>query len=223
VRTRFKELGLDVTGDPAVLGRFWADVTGLEYVEVDDPDNPGDVRGTEEGMGIALGRAPEPTTVKHRVHLDVHAGSVQDVLDLGATIAPGYEGTEKWTVLLDPEGGELCVFVREDVPAYRAFELVVDAVDPAGIAAWWGERFDVPVRNEGEPWHWLADVPGMSFESMVFQPVPEPKTVKNRLHWDVHGDVAELLAAGATLLWELPRWTTLADPEGNEFCVFAPR
>jgi hypothetical protein len=125
--------------------------------------------------------------------------------------------------MADPEGGELCVFVREEVPAYRAYELVVDAIDPAAIAAWWGEAFGVPVRNEGEPWHWLEDVPGMSLESMVFQPVTEPKTVKNRLHWDVHGDVEELVAAGATRLWELPGWTTLADPEGNEFCVFVPR
>ena len=42
----------------------------------------------------------------------------------------------------------------------------------------------------------------MPFEALVFQPVPEPKTVKNRLHWDVYGDVAELLDARRTLLWE---------------------
>ena len=63
----------------------------------------------------------------------------------------------------------------------------------------------------------------MPFESMVFAPVPEPKTVKNRLHWDVYGDVDDLVARGATPLWEMPRWRVLADPEGNEFCVFAPR
>ena len=55
---------------------------------------------------------------------------------------------------------------------------------------------------------------------MVFAPVPEPKTVKNRLHWDVYGDVGELEAHGARTLWEMPRWTVMADPEGNEFCVF---
>jgi hypothetical protein len=227
VTARFKELSLDTTGDPAELGRFWAAVTGCEYVvngtEALEEGNPGDVVGAEEGMGIAIGLVPEPKTVKNRVHLDVHAGSVQEVLDLGATIAPGYPDTDAWTVLLDPQGNELCVFVREEVPAYRSYELIVDAVDPAGIAAWWAEAFGVPVRNEGQPWSWVADVPGMPFESVLFQPVPEPKTVKNRLHWDVYGDVQVLLDAGATLLWELPRWTTLADPEGNEFCVFAPR
>ena len=56
--------------------------------------------------------------------------------------------------------------------------------------------------------------------TMDFVPVPEPKTVKNRLHWDVVGTVEEFLDRGATHLWDRPRWSVLADPEGNEFCVF---
>ena len=63
----------------------------------------------------------------------------------------------------------------------------------------------------------------MPFESMLFDPVPEPKTVKNRLHWDVYGDVDELRRAGRHPLSDQPRWTVLADPEGNEFCVFPER
>jgi hypothetical protein len=51
--------------------------------------------------------------------------------------------------------------------------------------------------------------------------VPEPKTVKNRVHWDVYGTVEEFLDRGATRLWDTPGWVTLADPEGNEFCVFS--
>ena len=54
--------------------------------------------------------------------------------------------------------------------------------------------------------------------TMDFVPVPEPKTVKNRLHWDVVGTVEEFLDRGAPT-WDLP-WTVLADPEGNEFWVF---
>jgi hypothetical protein len=42
------------------------------------------------------------------------------------------------------------------------------------------------------------------------------------VHWDVVGEVDALLDAGATHLWDTQRWTTLADPEGNEFCVFPP-
>jgi len=55
--------------------------------------------------------------------------------------------------------------------------------------------------------------------------VPEPKTVKNRVHWDVFGDVDRLVEAGARVLRERGgdiSWTVMADPEGNEFCVFDP-
>jgi hypothetical protein len=58
---------------------------------------------------------------------------------------------------------------------------------------------------------------------MVFGAVPEPKTMKNRIHWDVWGDTETLLGAGATLLRARDTeigWDVLADPEGNEFCVF---
>jgi len=221
--TTFKELCLDTSGGGQELGRFWARATGCEFAPGRSAQDPGDVVGTEEGMGIAMCPVPEPKTVKHRVHLDVHTDAVESLLAWGATRAEGYDETDRWTVLLDPEGGELCAFVRDEVPAYRTYELSVDSADPARIAGWWGEVFGVPVRNEGEPWSWIGGVPGMPFESMVFAPVPEPKTVKNRLHWDVYGDAEDLVARGATPLWEMPRWRVLADPEGNEFCVFPPR
>ena len=57
--------------------------------------------------------------------------------------------------------------------------------------------------------------------------MPEPKTVKNRIHWDVEAaDVQPLLDRGATVLREpddVICWHVLADPEGNEFCAFVPR
>ncbi len=210
---------MDTAAGGTELGRFWAAVTGCTYVEPSSPGDPGDVVGEVEGMGIAICPVPEEKTVKHRVHLDVHTYSVDSLLALCARLAPGYGG-DPWTVLLDPEGGEFCAFVREgELPSYRVYEVIVDAVDPESIARWWADAFGVPVRNEGADW-FIADVPGMPFESLLFGPVPEPKTVKNRIHWDVYGDVEEFIAAGATVLAELPRWTVLADPEGNEFCVF---
>jgi hypothetical protein len=57
--------------------------------------------------------------------------------------------------------------------------------------------------------------------------VPEPKTVKNRVHWDVNVEsVDALVAAGATILRPRDdeiRWSIMADPEGNEFCAFEPQ
>ncbi|RIV41643.1 VOC family protein [Micromonospora radicis] len=44
-----------------------------------------------------------------------------------------------------------------------------------------------------------------------------------RIHLDLaigDGELDAILAAGATVVRTLPRWTVLADPEGNEFCVF---
>jgi hypothetical protein len=62
--------------------------------------------------------------------------------------------------------------------------------------------------------------------------VPEPKTVKDRIHLDLQRDldaagrqieVERLIALGATKLWDGQQgpssWVTLADPEGNEFCI----
>lgn len=65
---------------------------------------------------------------------------------------------------------------------------------------------------------------------LLFIAVPEPKTAKNRAHLDLVPDtlrddeVERLLALGATLHEDHRRpdgsgWATLADPEGNEFCV----
>lgn len=65
---------------------------------------------------------------------------------------------------------------------------------------------------------------------LLFQTVPEAKTVKNRVHWDVRLDGrdkdevrAELEARGAKFLWTASQgpheWHTMADPEGNEFCI----
>ena len=211
---------MDTAGSGSELGRFWAAVTGCSYAEPSSPDDPGDVVGEEEGMGIAICRVPEERSVKHRVHLDVHTDSVESLIALGARPAPGYGG-DPWTVLLDPEGGEFCAFVRDgELPAYRTYELTVDAHDPEAQARWWAEVFGAQPTNGGEEYWSVGGVPGMPFESIVFDPVPEPKTVKNRIHWDVYGDVDVFTSAGAKVLAERPRWTVMADPEGNEFCVF---
>ena len=65
---------------------------------------------------------------------------------------------------------------------------------------------------------------------ILFQTVPEEKTIKNRIHWDVRlagtdkdEARAALEARGATFLWTASQgphsWHTMADPEGNEFCI----
>jgi hypothetical protein len=66
---------------------------------------------------------------------------------------------------------------------------------------------------------------------MLFIPVPEPKTVKNRVHLDVtpvdrtrDDEVERLVGLGATIVSDHRKpdgtgWVVMGDPEGNEFCV----
>jgi predicted enzyme related to lactoylglutathione lyase len=63
---------------------------------------------------------------------------------------------------------------------------------------------------------------------ILFQKVPEPKVAKNRAHIDFDADdpeaeVERLVGLGGSKLASHSlgsfRWTVVADPEGNEFCV----
>ncbi|MGI8614354.1 MAG: VOC family protein [Nocardioidaceae bacterium] len=152
----------------------------------------------------------------------MHGSSVDDLVALGATVLD--DQSFRWTVLADPEGGEFCLFLREQPPEQRLYEIGVDAADPATVATWWAETLGGRLVHEERGFSWVGDIPGAPFDSLDFAPVPEPKSVKNRIHLDLlTDDVDRLLASGATLL--RPRddeiqWSVLADPEGNEFCAF---
>ncbi|MFC9690378.1 VOC family protein [Kribbella sp. NPDC056951] len=214
---RFKDLCIDTNASSPMVA-FWADVLGLTV----PADNPTVLLGDTPEKTIWMNVVPDPRTTKNRVHLDVHTSSIDDLVAAGATVQGEHP---HWTVLTDPEGGEFCGFVRERVPAYRLMELVVDSVDAKAQAEWWAGVVGGDLGSSPDnPWYWLENVPGLPFTYWVFVPVPEPKTAKNRVHWDVSAPALQpVLDAGATLL--RPRdneigWHICADPEGNEFCVF---
>jgi hypothetical protein len=217
----FKDLCIDAA-DPEVQARFWAAALGLRA----EPTGS-DFRLVDEVPEHTLwvNRVPEPRRAKQRVHIDVHVAAVSDLTELGAAIV---DDAQPWTVLADPEGGELCAFVRDTdaLPDYRIYEVVVDAADPVAIASWWAERYASDVcHDQDRGFSWIDGASGMPWP-MVFQAVPESKTVKNRMHWDVWGETDDLLAAGARLIRKRDDeigWDVLADPEGNEFCVFPHR
>jgi hypothetical protein len=223
---RFKDLCID-TGASETLGRFYAGVLGLTF---EPHEAAGMLTGTAPTQRIWMNVVPEAKSVKHRVHLDVHCASIEGLVAAGARVLESAETFGRpWTVLADPEGGEFCGFVREpdELPDYRLYEVVIDTVDPHAAAAWWAETLGATLGGNAEKgWWWLEDVPGLPFNGWSFVPVPEPRTVKNRVHWDVfvgEGGVETLTAAGATLLSEpTPEsgWWVMADPEGNEFCAF---
>ncbi|PAZ10971.1 glyoxalase [Streptomyces sp. SA15] len=109
-------------------------------------------------------------------------------------------------------------------------QVVVDAADPVTLGRWWAEALGWVVLNDSAEEYEIRPekdrMPGL-----LFVPVPEGKTVKNRLHLDFRPDdqaaeVARLLALGARhadVGQGEQRWVTLADPEGNEFCVLGER
>jgi hypothetical protein len=221
---RFKDLCIDAV-DPAALAAFWGAALGLAVERLDD----GDARltGPTPQHTIWVNRVPEPKTVKHRMHLDVNTGSVEELVVLGATVIDA--DSFSWTVMQDPEGGEFCAFVREGDIGSRLYELAVDTGDSPEhalrIATWWADMLGAQAVDSGRGFAYVEGIPGAPFESIDFAPVPEPKTVKNRIHLDVTTpDLDRLVAAGATVLRAQDDeigWSVLADPDGNEFCAFS--
>jgi hypothetical protein len=113
----------------------------------------------------------------------------------------------------------------------RFKDLALDASDHQALADWWctvlGYERRTATPGEEVPEHWPVPIrdPAGEGPTIWFNRVPEPKTVKNRMHIDVRGTTEELLALGARLLRRHDadlEWDVLADPEGNEFCVFPP-
>ena len=108
----------------------------------------------------------------------------------------------------------------------RASNFCIDAADRYAQSMWWAkvlEDFTVEDDWEMKPYDEECGLAGPDDRYLLFLKVPEPKTVKNRIHWDLWGDTRDALAAGATLLRAEDddiRWDVLADPDGNEFCIF---
>ncbi|HEX2551065.1 MAG TPA: VOC family protein [Nocardioidaceae bacterium] len=220
---RFKDLCIDAA-DPGVLGAFWAGALGLELHTQESGDTY--LTGPTKEHTVWVNRVPEPKTVKHRMHLDVATGSVDELTALGATVLDAE--SFRWTLMADPEGGEFCAFVREGEIAQRLYEVVIDTGDSAEaahrIASWWADLLGAHLVDDERGYSYVDRVPGAPYGSLDFVPVPEPKTVKNRIHLDVTtGSVDDLVAVGATVLRAKDDeigWTVLADPDGNEFCAF---
>ncbi|MEH0416415.1 VOC family protein [Streptomyces sp. B21-083] len=109
-------------------------------------------------------------------------------------------------------------------------QVIVDAADPAALGRWWAEALGWSVVDDSPEEYEIRPTPDQ-LPGLLFVRVPETKSVKNRLHLDFRPDdqqaeVDRLLALGARHAdigqGEQP-WTTLLDPEGNEFCVLSAR
>jgi hypothetical protein len=218
----FRKLCVDAL-EPNALGPWWSQVLDREWHAY--PNGEGGVFGATQGHTVWFNRVPEPKTVKQRVHLDIYATSLAELESIGSVVVEPQRDGWGWTVMADPEGGEYCAFIRDELPVDRLHGLVVDCAEPTAIAQWWADVYGAELVHHASGYSTVQNVPGMPILTMDFVPVPEPKTVKNRIHWDVTvPDIESLVDAGATVLRRPDDdigWTVMADPEGNEFCAFS--
>lgn len=109
--------------------------------------------------------------------------------------------------------------------------VTVDCTDPQRLAAWWAEAIEGSVVNL--PGGDFVLVARENWPALGFQRVEHPTPGKNRVHLDLmasdlDSEVRRLTDLGATetarhVLGPGFRWVVLADPDGNAFCVAAPR
>jgi catechol 2,3-dioxygenase-like lactoylglutathione lyase family enzyme len=111
--------------------------------------------------------------------------------------------------------------------------ITVDSTDAHRLARFWAGVLGWNVYFDDDPEVLLAPTypPGGHAPTMLFIPVPEPRTAKNRMHIDLQptdrtrdDEVLRLLDLGATIVEDHRTddglgWVWLADPEGNDFCV----
>jgi predicted enzyme related to lactoylglutathione lyase len=105
----------------------------------------------------------------------------------------------------------------------------IDAIDPDRLAVFWGEVLGTEVAETSDAGRFVF-LGGANGHVVGFQRVPEPKSVKNRVHLDIRVDDLQeatdaVLALGGAwngeeLRLDDARWRTLTDPEGNEFDIF---
>jgi Glyoxalase-like domain len=216
----FRRIRVDSTA-PATAGPFWATILGLRW----QPDESGD-GGLYDASGrcaIWIDQVDALNLVKRRVHLDMYASSLSALIDLGSRVVLPEGDDRRWTIMADPEGGEYCAFLRADPPRETLHGLVIDCADYAAQARWWATLYGGQV-TDADGFSTVTGVDGVTF-TMDFTPVPEAKSGRNSIRWDVTARVDDLLAAGATVVRE-PAGTDgghlLADPEGNEFAAFPP-
>lgn len=116
------------------------------------------------------------------------------------------------------------------VPRMSIRSFTIDSPDPYRIAQWWCQAFGVPPSPEDFPDDPAALCDLGDGPRLLFERVPEPKTVKNRAHIDILAglrrdeEVERLIGLGASMYEDHRRpdgsgFVVLTDPDGNEFCV----
>jgi predicted enzyme related to lactoylglutathione lyase len=113
----------------------------------------------------------------------------------------------------------------------RISSIAIDAVNPSVVAEFWCSVLGWKIIEHSDQGLSIAAADG-TWPIIDVLPVPEAKSVKNRLHLDLRADgvttadeLQRLLKLGASRVdvGQSPdvTWVVLADPEGNEFCLLS--
>jgi hypothetical protein len=105
-----------------------------------------------------------------------------------------------------------------------------DCADPVRLAEFWSRATGYGIADQTADMVILS--PGKDRRpNLIFMRVPEPRTVKNRVHpdfrvEDIEAEVIRLIDLGASRGESHEEagfaWTVMRDPEGNEFCIGRP-
>jgi hypothetical protein len=100
-----------------------------------------------------------------------------------------------------------------------------DAADALALARFWAAALGSDVDEDSTADKAFVEAAGWGAPNMWFNRVPEGKTAKNRVHFDLRApgpmadEVARLERLGASVLGRHESLTVMQDPQGNEFCV----
>ncbi|MGW0737022.1 VOC family protein [Streptomyces sp. NPDC002851] len=107
-------------------------------------------------------------------------------------------------------------------------QIVVDCREPKTLVRFWAQLLGGDPVDRARDWSHI-ELPG--FVRLAFQPVPESKATKNRLHLDIAVDDIETSATaavrlgavkvGETVTDDQGSFQAMLDPEGNEFCFIS--
>ena len=230
--------------DPQRVAQFWARLLGWEPTE--EPDDPeGAVAlARSDGTGFWLRFAPtsEAKSLQNRIHFDLTSASPEEQEDTvaralrlgGRAIDIGQGPDAEHVVLADPEGNEFCVIeAGNSFLADCGFLGAVNCDGTRDVGYFWSRALGWPLvwdqdeetaiqSPEGGPkitWSGPPLMPRPSKTRQRFDVAPAPGS-------DQQAEVERLISLGAKRIdigQGAVSWVVMADPDGNEFCVLAPR
>lgn len=229
---RLEAIALDVADAPTVAA-FWARL--LEREVVAEPDGAL-LPGTETQVGLRFVTSHDDQVGPRRLHLHLTSTSLDDQERTVATavrlggrhIDVGQPPDADFVVLADPGGNELCVIGPSSrFLAGTGFLGEVTCEGTREVGLFWSDVLGWPLVWDENQETAVQSPLGGTKVSWGGPPVP-PRRARNRQRLDLvtttpSVEAQRLIALGAILLADLDDGVELADPDGNEFGLHAPR